>query len=1052
MKYFLAFVFAFACLLTFSGPLGAQTFAPVPAISFTKPFAGADPLPQTLTIASVGAGFNFSTSSSVITPSGGTWLSVSPGPGCCESTPYAITATVTTLATMAVGSYSGQIVVTSQGGAQSMQINVTLTVTSTSTAFLDNLPGQKSFSLVTGGTAITSQDIQVRNGGTGTLNWSLSASTSDGGNWLVPTATSGMAPQTISVGVNVASLPGGGMTAGSFLGQLLFQGSGSSTTVPVVVVVGANILSQVNPINFVKVFAGANPLPQTLMIPSTGTNFNFFVTFSTATGGSWLSVSPGNNGCCESTPNTITATVVASPALAVGTYTGQIVVTSQGGGMSITIPVTLTVAPGTLPFFDNVPGQVSFTLVTGATNNPPAQLIQIRNAGPGILSWTLSVSTSDGGNWLGASELSGTAPSTVSVTVDKNNLPGMGLIAGSFVGELVFRTTGSSVTVPVNVVVGANVFSQVNAINFVKVFSGANPLPQILSVPSTGTNFNFFVTFSTATGGSWLSVSPGNNGCCEATPNTIVATVNASPTLAVGTYTGQIVVTSQGGGMSITIPVTLQVEAAGDTFFDNVQGQVSFFIPTASGNPPTQSVNLRNAGSGVLDWSVTASTADGGSWLTVSAPGGTAPSTVNVGVVANSLPNNGLVAGTFNGQLVFQGGGTTVTIPVSVYVGTNIFVEAGSLSFSRAFGAANPAPQNVNITSTGSNFSFFVTSSTATGGSWLSVSPSNNGCCEATPRTVMATIVASPSFPAGGYTGEIVLESQGGAFAMTIPLYLNVGTSGTGASRTFVSTTGNDANEATGCSAVANCRTFAAALAATSPGGEIVVVNSGGYGPVTISESIVISAVDVASISVTTSGANGITINTPGNVTLSGLALHGEATGNDGILVQRVGFLRLYNVLIENFLNDGVNLAVGGDLDVYDSTFSDNGHDGILLQDISALAYVYDSIFDDNKNAGVEVVEGQASVADSSAHFNLNAFLADGGTLTLFNDRAIFNGTGLATSNGGTLYFAACLLSNNTTAYNAGVGSTLAGSNPGSSLIAPGQIKTGTLTTAIKSQ
>src|ERR1035438_7511851 len=132
-------------------------------------------------------------------------------------------------------------------------------------------------------------------------------------------------------------------------------------------------------------------------------------------------------------------------------------------------------------------------------------------------------------------------------------------------------------------------------------------------------------------------------------------------------------------------------------------------------------------------------------------------------------------------------------------------------------------------------------------------------------------------------------------------------------SLTFVSTTGNDANEATGCSAVANCRTFAAALAATSPGGEIVVVNSGGYGPVTISESIVISAVDVASISVTTSGANGITINTPGNVTLSGLALHGEATGNDGILVQRVGFLRLYNVLIENFLNDGVNLAVGGD-------------------------------------------------------------------------------------------------------------------------------------------
>ena len=44
--------------------------------------------------------------------------------------------------------------------------------------------------------------------------------------------------------------------------------------------------------------------------------------------------------------------------------------------------------------------------------------------------------------------------------------------------------------------------------------------------------------------------------------------------------------------------------------------------------------------------------------------------------------------------------------------------------------------------------------------------------------------------------------------------------------RSFVATTGDDTNN---CSASAYCRTFGRALAVTNSGGEIVVVNSGGY-------------------------------------------------------------------------------------------------------------------------------------------------------------------------------------------------------------------------------
>ena len=69
-------------------------------------------------------------------------------------------------------------------------------------------------------------------------------------------------------------------------------------------------------------------------------------------------------------PNMVTATVNASPTLAVGTYTGQIVVTAQFGNLSITVPVTLTVAAAGTPFFDNVPGQMSFSLGTGGLTPP----------------------------------------------------------------------------------------------------------------------------------------------------------------------------------------------------------------------------------------------------------------------------------------------------------------------------------------------------------------------------------------------------------------------------------------------------------------------------------------------------------------------------------------------------------------------------------------------------------------------------------------------------------------------------------------------------------
>jgi hypothetical protein len=169
--------------------------------------------------------------------------------------------------------------------------------------------------------------------------------------------------------------------------------------------------------------------------------------------------------------------------------------------------VTLTVEPPTVSFLDNFSGALSFSLRTGGIA-PPAQTVSVRSKGTAVLGWKLSLSTADGGSWLGASALQGNAPATVSIAITPANLPNGGLVAGTFVGQLDIVTATGSVTIPVTVVVGDSVFSQLNPISFTMPLGGNNPLPQTLTVGTTNSNFDFKVTAATGTGGTWLQVSP----------------------------------------------------------------------------------------------------------------------------------------------------------------------------------------------------------------------------------------------------------------------------------------------------------------------------------------------------------------------------------------------------------------------------------------------------------------------------------------------------------------------------------------------------------------
>ena len=182
------------------------------------------------------------------------------------------------------------------------------------------------------------------------------------------------------------------------------------------------------------------------------------------------------------------------------------------------------------------------------------------NAGSGTLNWTAATSTSDGGVWLTATPSRGVAPSTATIKVNTLNLPGQGLIAGTYVGQVILQSAGGSVSIPVSVNIGDPVFVQLPALTF-SVVAGISPNPQVITVSSTSTALNFDAAAVSAKGGTWLTISPSGILCCS-TPKNITVSVNGT-SLTPGTYIGQLNFTQYSThDKESTVPVIVTVTAA----------------------------------------------------------------------------------------------------------------------------------------------------------------------------------------------------------------------------------------------------------------------------------------------------------------------------------------------------------------------------------------------------------------------------------------------------------------------------------------------------------
>lgn len=140
---------------------------------------------------------------------------------------------------------------------------------------------------------------------------------------------------------------------------------------------------------------------------------------------------------------------------------------------------------------------------------------------------------------------------------------------------------------------------------------------------------------------------------------------------------------------------------------------------------------------------------------------------------------------------------------------------------------------------------------------------------------------------------------------LTIAIILTCTTVFAQNSRSAVSLTGADSNP---CTTTQPCRSFTAAINATSPGGDIIALDSGGYGPFAISKSISVAGAPGIHAAITASSGSAININggASDTVMLRNLVLIGSGA-TEGLSIASAGSVNLSDMTISGFTQNGVD-------------------------------------------------------------------------------------------------------------------------------------------------
>ncbi len=429
------------------GQAGSPTLTVAPAsLSFSyRPDTGV-PVPQSLSL------FTTGTATSYTVAANGSWLSVSPSGG---QTPGNIAVSMVNVSGLAPGTYTGQVTVSAANvNPPSVTIPVSLVVQAVPQPQLTLGQTQFAYGLTQGSAAVQAQ-LLVSNPGGGVLSFTTKVT---GCSCVAVSTPAGQAsagsPAAIAFTVDPTGLP-----PSTYNSQIVINASdGEQATVPVTTAVNSlaqSIVLTQTGLLFGTVAQGAAPPAQSFSVINAGQgtmSWNVSVQTLSGTPG-WLGVSPSNGSVAAGTVSTPVMVTVNPGGLPVGEYFGLVQVAASNAGNS---PQVVSVL---LNVVDPSQGAVLVSPVgalvgsVGGTNLTGAMTIY--NLWNQAVSYTSTVSTTDGGNWLGATPASGTVPASGSVqlTVAANAaaLPtgtGQGVVRVGFSNGIVQSVGVTSLSIP----------------------------------------------------------------------------------------------------------------------------------------------------------------------------------------------------------------------------------------------------------------------------------------------------------------------------------------------------------------------------------------------------------------------------------------------------------------------------------------------------------------------------------------------------------------------------------------------------------------------------
>jgi hypothetical protein len=217
--------------------------------------------------------------------------------------------------------------------------------------------------------------------------------------------------------------------------------------------------------------------------------------------------------------------------------------------------------------------------------------------------------------------------------------------------------------------------------------------------------------------------------------------------------------------------------------------------------------------------------------------------------------------------------------------------------------------------------------------------------------------------------------------------------------RVFVASYGSDSNP---CTFGSPCKTFQGALSVVAAGGEVTAIDSAGFGPVVISQSVSITSPNGVEAGIAAAaGGTAITINGGTAVSLRGLTLEGAGSGAYGIYVSAGGRIEIDNCVIRDYTSTGVYVSSSEEVQLtITNTQLSNNPTGLYLTTVTAgsLYATLDNVVIDTSTGGIYEGPGGApaflTIANSDFSHDTIAIFTGGQSGSIANlnlSNVVFN-------------------------------------------------------------